>query len=106
MKTFVKRTRRPPKDAVNAMLSFGYTLLSSDMESAVLRVGLDPYIGSRRLRSEFPIGLAANHGGFEQRDGGVSGMQIRRIMRTLGYSCAVFLASPDAETGISPTPHL
>ena len=42
---FIKRTRRPPKDPVNAMLSFAYTLLASDMESTLLRVGLDPYVG-------------------------------------------------------------
>lgn len=46
---FAKRTRRPPKDAANAMLSFGYALLSSDIESALLRVGLDPYIGFLHL---------------------------------------------------------
>jgi CRISPR-associated protein Cas1 len=42
---FVKRTRRPPRDPVNAILSFGYTLLAMGMESAVLRVGLDPMVG-------------------------------------------------------------
>jgi CRISPR-associated protein Cas1 len=43
--TFVRRTRRPPRDPVNAVLSFGYTLLTMGMESAVLRVGLDPMVG-------------------------------------------------------------
>jgi CRISPR-associated protein Cas1 len=43
--TFTARTRRPPRDPVNAMLSFGYTLLGALMESAVLRVGLDPLLG-------------------------------------------------------------
>jgi CRISPR-associated protein Cas1 len=43
--TFKTRTRRPPRDPVNAMLSFGYTLLGAVMESAVLRVGLDPMLG-------------------------------------------------------------
>lgn len=42
---FHGRNRRPPKDAVNAMLSFVYTLISSDMTSALETVGLDPYIG-------------------------------------------------------------
>lgn len=42
---FTGRNRRPPKDAVNAMLSFVYTLISSDMTSALETVGLDPYIG-------------------------------------------------------------
>lgn len=43
--SFSTRTRRPPTDPVNAMLSFGYTLLANDMRTAVNVVGLDPYIG-------------------------------------------------------------
>jgi len=43
--SFTARTRRPPRDPVNAMLSFGYTLLGTLMESAVLRAGLDPMVG-------------------------------------------------------------
>lgn len=42
---FIGRNRRPPKDAVNAMLSFIYTLISSDVAAALETVGLDPYIG-------------------------------------------------------------
>lgn len=42
---FVGRNRRPPKDKVNAMLSFVYTLLSHEVESALESVGLDPYVG-------------------------------------------------------------
>lgn len=42
---FTGRNRRPPKDAVNAMLSFVYTLIASDMTAALETVGLDPYIG-------------------------------------------------------------
>jgi CRISPR-associated protein Cas1 len=44
--TFERRTRRPPRDAVNAVLSFGYTLLGIAAESAILRVGFDPLLGS------------------------------------------------------------
>lgn len=39
------RTRRPPKDRVNAMLGFGYALLARDATAAIGRVGLDPMIG-------------------------------------------------------------
>ena len=42
---FNGRNRRPPKDAVNAMLSFVYTLIASDMTAALETVGLDPYVG-------------------------------------------------------------
>ncbi len=39
------RSKRPPRDPVNAILSFGYTILTRFIESAVLTVGLDPWIG-------------------------------------------------------------
>ncbi|OGQ85217.1 MAG: subtype I-C CRISPR-associated endonuclease Cas1 [Deltaproteobacteria bacterium RIFOXYA12_FULL_58_15] len=42
---FKKRTRRPPTDAVNALLSFIYTLLLHDIASALEAVGLDPQVG-------------------------------------------------------------
>lgn len=42
---FRGRNRRPPRDPVNALLSLGYTLLYTEVLSAVLLAGLDPYIG-------------------------------------------------------------
>ena len=42
---FHGRNRRPPKDAVNAMLSFAYTLICNDVVAALDTVGLDPYVG-------------------------------------------------------------
>ena len=42
---FSGRNRRPPKDAVNAMLSLAYTLLANDTSAALETVGLDPYVG-------------------------------------------------------------
>lgn len=42
---FTGRSRRPPKDAVNAMLSFAYTLIANDVAAALDSVGLDPYVG-------------------------------------------------------------
>ncbi len=39
------RNRRPPKDPVNAMLSFGYALLAKETTVALLAEGLDPYWG-------------------------------------------------------------
>ncbi len=43
--SFTKRVRRPPPDPVNALLSFGYTLLTNDIITAIQIVGFDPYIG-------------------------------------------------------------
>ncbi len=42
---FVNRSRRPPKDRVNALLSFVYTLLAHDCAAALESVGLDAYVG-------------------------------------------------------------
>ncbi len=39
------RNRRPCLDPINALLSFGYSLLLRDAVSACLTVGLDPYLG-------------------------------------------------------------
>ena len=42
---FRGRNKRPPLDNVNAMLSFGYSLLAGMCGSALEAVGLDPYVG-------------------------------------------------------------
>ena len=42
---FTLRNRRPPRDPVNALLSFAYAMLTKDCFSAVSTVGFDPYKG-------------------------------------------------------------
>ena len=42
---FTERSRRPPLDEVNALLSFVYTLLAHDVRSALETVGLDSAVG-------------------------------------------------------------
>ncbi len=42
---FIERTKRPPLDRVNALLSFLYTVLTSEYASALESVGLDSYMG-------------------------------------------------------------
>ncbi len=42
---FRERSRRPPLDNLNALLSFVYTLLTHDITSALESVGLDPAVG-------------------------------------------------------------
>jgi len=42
---FISRIRRPPVDPVNALLSFAYTLLTSECRHALESVGLDSYVG-------------------------------------------------------------
>jgi CRISPR-associated exonuclease Cas4/CRISPR-associated protein Cas1 len=42
---FEKRSRRPPADAINAMLSLGYTLLTRTWHTVLSAVGFDAYLG-------------------------------------------------------------
>ncbi len=42
---FVERSRRPPRDRINALLSFIYAMLSNECTSALESVGLDPQVG-------------------------------------------------------------
>ena len=42
---FPGRVKRPPTDSVNALLSFGYSLLTNKVASAVQLVGFDHYVG-------------------------------------------------------------
>ncbi len=43
--SFDNRSRRPPKDPVNAMLSFLYAILGQEVSGALQGVGLDPQVG-------------------------------------------------------------
>ena len=42
---FKTRSRRPPLDKLNALLSFAYAILANDCAAALEAAGLDPYIG-------------------------------------------------------------
>lgn len=43
---FEKRTRRPPTDPINSLLSLGYTLLSQNLHSMVEAAGLHTHFGN------------------------------------------------------------
>lgn len=43
--TFDRRQRRPPRDSLNALLSFLYTLVRSEVVAALETTGLDPQVG-------------------------------------------------------------
>lgn len=43
--SFEQRIKRPPKDPVNTLLSFCYTILANDCASALESTGLDAYVG-------------------------------------------------------------
>ena len=42
---FTGRNRRPPRDRINALLSFGYALLYRDVLQSIIAVGLEPSFG-------------------------------------------------------------
>ena len=42
---FEGRNRRPPRDPLNALLSFGYVLVGSEIQSLLDAMGFDPYLG-------------------------------------------------------------
>ncbi len=43
--TFTLRSRRPPRDRINCMLSFLYALVRHDCIAALTSIGLDPFVG-------------------------------------------------------------
>jgi len=43
--TFKKRTRRPPEDHINALLSLTYTMMKNEVLSALRQYNLDPFLG-------------------------------------------------------------
>lgn len=52
---FDKRSKRPPLDPANALLSFLYAILTNDVRSALETVGLDPQVGFlHQIRSGRP----------------------------------------------------
>ena len=55
---FRERSRRPPLDPVNALLSFLYTLLTHDVRSALESVGLDSFVGFLHRDRSGRAGLA------------------------------------------------
>ena len=58
--SFEKRSRRPPKDRFNSMLSFGYSLLMSEVYTAINNVGLHPYFGFMHKMKEHHAALASD----------------------------------------------
>jgi CRISPR-associated protein Cas1 len=57
---FMVRSRRPPGNPVNAMLSFGYQVLWSHLLTLIELQGLDPYCGCLHQGSERHAALASD----------------------------------------------
>ena len=57
---FSRRSRRPPLDAFNAMLSFAYTLILYELYTAISNEGLHPYFGFLHTLREHHPALASD----------------------------------------------
>ena len=53
--TFTGRNRRPPRDPINACLSFGYYLLGTVVKAEVLHCGLEPLVGFFSSAASGPV---------------------------------------------------
>jgi len=57
---FSRRTRRPPTDPVNSLLSLGYTLLFYNLYALIVARGLHPYVGHLHLLRDRHPALASD----------------------------------------------
>ena len=57
---FEKRSKRPPKDPFNALLSYGYSLLYNEIVLALIQVGLNPYAGFMHQNKQGHATLASD----------------------------------------------
>lgn len=57
---FDSRNRQPPKDPVNALLSYGYTILFHTVHTFILRRGLDPFVGALHAPRDGHAALASD----------------------------------------------
>lgn len=57
---FDSRNRQPPRDPINAMLSYGYTILFHTVHALILRRGLDPFVGALHSIKDGHAALASD----------------------------------------------
>ena len=57
---FRERNRRPPRDPVNVLLSYGYAILFQNVLTLLMRRGLHPYVGALHALADRHPGLASD----------------------------------------------
>ena len=57
---FNQRNRRPPRDPVNVLLSYGYAILFQNVLTLLVRRGLHPYVGARHALADRHPGLVSD----------------------------------------------
>jgi len=113
---FNGRNRRPPRDEINSLLSFGYTLLGNELTALIEARGLDPYLGIyhgiqygrpslamdileafRPAVDLFTLNLAnlkiLQPHDFEQRNGGI--FLTKKGIKTYFHRFEIWMNSPD-----------
>ena len=127
-----ERTRRPPRDPINSLLSLGYTMLAHGLMTALEAAGLDPYLGFfhaekygrpalaldllEEFRAPFVDSLVMtlvnkrmlDPDDFETRDGGVylRDKGLRLFMREFGDRLESRVATPEVGRPLSYRKHL
>lgn len=95
--SFNGRSKRPPLDPVNALMSFAYTMVTNEVLSAIKAVGLDPYLGALHEESygrpSLACDLVEEYRCF-MADRLVLGLVNRRL---IGPDDFVYRAAPPAE---------
>jgi CRISPR-associated protein Cas1 len=92
---FTGRSRRPPKDPVNALLSWGYGVLLARVFSATVQAGLDPYLGFFHAIQPYRPNLALDL--MEEFRPIVVDRAVIRLVRSGALDPLDFEPSPDGE---------
>lgn len=95
---FHRRTRRPPMDRINALLSYAYSILALDMRSALEAVGLDPYVGFLHVERPGRPGLALDI--MEEFRAPVADRLVLSLVNLKQVNAAGFKISPNGEVAM------
>jgi CRISPR-associated protein Cas1 len=57
---FDKRSRQPPLDPVNTLLSYGYAILFANIQTLIRRRGLNPHVGNLHALRDGHVALASD----------------------------------------------
>ncbi len=99
---FARRSRRPPKDPVNALLSWIYTLVLNEVRAAVTGNGLDPCIGVLHAKDYNRPSLALDL--FETFRGPLCDLFCLRLVKLRTFNPGDF--EKDAEGGVRLKPDM
>lgn len=97
---FRARQSHPPRDRVNALLSFGYTLLYQEVVAAIHLVGLDPYISFFHRPRRGHAALASDL--MEEHRAPVIDAMVLKALNLRVFTSADWEARPDGAWRLQP----